>query len=278
MKMQDQPRQLPSRAGQTWLIDGIRIFHRQPLVWVLSLMTYWAGLVMVGILPVVGLFLPLLFTPGLGFGFIVLAEAVDRQDPAKPATPTLLLAGFRDGHARSMLQLGLAYLAGLTIVLLLAWLVDGDQIGSMMRDGPSQEEVEVMRKSLPMGLLVAMLAYIPLMMALWFAPQLVVWRGFTVGKALFFSFFAVWRNKAAFLRYSLAWLVLIFLVSGLSSLIMDLLQINAQSLLVTLLPVSMLLLAIAQASFYASTRDVFQEDDSAVAPAVAPAPPPPPES
>ena len=96
MKMQDQPRQLPSRAGQTWLIDGIRIFHRQPLVWVLSLMTYWAGLVMVGILPVVGLFLPLLFTPGLGFGFIVLAEAVDRQDPAKPATPTLLLAGFRE--------------------------------------------------------------------------------------------------------------------------------------------------------------------------------------
>jgi hypothetical protein len=274
MKMQDQPRQLPSRAGQTWLIDGIRIFHRQPLVWVLSLMTYWAGLVMVGILPVVGLFLPLLFTPGLGFGFIVLAEAVDRQDPAKPATPTLLLAGFRDGHARSMLQLGLAYLAGLTIVLVLAWLVDGDQITSMMRGGtPSQEEVEVMRKSLPMGLLVAMLAYIPLMMALWFAPQLVVWRGFTVGKALFFSFFAVWRNKAAFLRYSLAWLVLIFLVSGLSSLIMDLFSIGAQSLLVTLLPVSMLLLAIAQASFYASTRDVFREDE----PLAATAPPPAPE-
>jgi hypothetical protein len=274
MKMQDQPRQLPSRAGQTWLIDGIRIFHRQPLVWVLSLMTYWAGLVMVGILPVVGLFLPLLFTPGLGFGFIVLAEAVERQDPAQPATPTLLLAGFRNGHARSMLQLGLAYLAGLTIVLVLAWLVDGDQITSMMRGGtPSQEEVEVMRKSLPMGLLVAMLAYIPLMMALWFAPQLVVWRGFTVGKALFFSFFAVWRNKAAFLRYSLAWLVLIFLVSGLSSLIMDLFSIGAQSLLVTLLPVSMLLLAIAQASFYASTRDVFREDE----PLAATAPPPAPE-
>jgi hypothetical protein len=101
----------------------------------------------------------------------------------------------------------------------------------------------------------------------------VVWRGFTVGKALFFSFFAVWRNKAAFLRYSLAWLVLIFLVSGLSSLIMDLFSIGAQSLLVTLLPVSMLLLAIAQASFYASTRDVFREDE----PLAATAPPPAPE-
>jgi hypothetical protein len=41
---------------------------------------------------------------------------------------------------------------------------------------------------------------------------------------------------------------------------MDLFSIGAQSLLVTLLPVSMLLLAIAQASFYASTRDVFRED------------------
>jgi hypothetical protein len=91
MKMKEQPRQMPSRAGQAWLIDGIRLFHRQPLVWILSLMTYWAGLVMVGILPLVGVFLPLLFTPGLGFGFIVLAEAVERQDP-EPASQSNPLA------------------------------------------------------------------------------------------------------------------------------------------------------------------------------------------
>ena len=261
MKMKEQPRQMPSRAGQAWLIDGIRLFHRQPLVWILSLMTYWAGLVMVGILPLVGVFLPLLFTPGLGFGFIVLAEAVEQQDPSRPASPALLLAGFRNGHARSMLQLGLAYLAGLTIILLLAWIVGGDQFSSLMRGGPSEAEVEEMRRWIPVGLIVAMLAYIPLMMALWFAPQLVVWRGFPVGKALFFSFFAVWRNKAAFLRYSLAWLLLILLMSLLSSLIMDLFKIGPQSLLVTLLPVSLLLLAIAQASFYASTRDIFRDDE-----------------
>ena len=53
MRLLDQPQLLPHAIGQKWLVDGIRLFHRQPLVWILTLMTYWAGVVMIGILPII---------------------------------------------------------------------------------------------------------------------------------------------------------------------------------------------------------------------------------
>lgn len=257
MRLLDQPQLLPHATGQKWLVDGIRLFHRQPLVWILTLMTYWAGVVMIGILPIIGLFLPLLLTPGLGFGFIRLAQAIEEAKPTEPATPALLLSGFKTGHGRAMVILGLAYIAGITVVLLLAWAIDGEQITRLVQGKPNDADVEAMRSGIPLGLIIGMLAYLPIMMALWFAPQLVIWKQFTPGKALFYSFFAVWRNKAAFLRYSLAWLVLIVLVSIVSSLAFDLLGIGGPNVLLALLPVSMLLMAIAHGSFYASTRDVF---------------------
>ncbi|MDP0995369.1 hypothetical protein, partial [Klebsiella pneumoniae] len=40
--------------------------------------------------------------------------------------------------------------------------------------------------------------YIPVAVLFWFAPLLVAWHGIPVGKALFFSWMAVWRNRAAF--------------------------------------------------------------------------------
>ena len=39
---------------------------------------------------------------------------------------------------------------------------------------------------------------LPILMVTWFA-QLVAWHGQPVGKALFFSFFACWRNRWPFL-------------------------------------------------------------------------------
>ena len=43
-------------------------------------------------------------------------------------------------------------------------------------------------------------------MPFWHAPALVYWGGQTVGKSLFFSTVACWRNKGAFAVYALDWL------------------------------------------------------------------------
>ena len=237
MKMLDRPHLVTAKVGQAWLIEGFSLFHRQ------TLMAYWVGLVLIGSLPLVGIIVPLLLSPGLSFGFINLARAIDRKEAA---TPTMLISGFRNGQARTLLQLGGAYTLALAAVLLLASLVGGGELLSMVEKGATEEDLLTLQRELPWGLIVGFLAYIPVMMAFWFAPQLIVWRGLSVPKAIF-------------LRYGLAWLLLIIAVSLLISLGIGALGGNPQMVLLVIMPVSLLLMAIGHGSFYASTRDIFEE-------------------
>jgi high-affinity Fe2+/Pb2+ permease len=88
-----------------------------------------------------------------------------------------------------------------------------------------------------------------------------VWKDFTAGKALFYSFFAVWRNRWAFLRYGLAWTILIVFISLIIALFGEILGAEPRMVFTAVLPISMVLIAVAQGSFYASTRDVFEVRD-----------------
>lgn len=260
MKMLDAPLILPSRYGQAWLLDGFRLFHRQPLVWFLTLFAYWAGLVILAMIPVLGLILPLILSPGLSFGFIALARAVDRRDLPMPL---LLLSGFRSAKAKPLVQLGMAYFVGLLLVLGVAWIADGGFLARTMTENPSDlADPEVTLESgVRMGLLIALLAYMPVLMAFWYAPQLVVWKDFPVGKSLFYSFFAVWRNRGAFFRYGLAWTLLIVAISLVVSLFAEVTGAEPRMIFTAVMPISLVLIAVAQGSFYASTRDVFEVRD-----------------
>ena len=129
----------------------------------------------------------------------------------------------------------------------------------MVEKGATEEDLLTLQRELPWGLIVGFLAYIPVMMAFWFAPQLIVWRGLSVPKAIFYSWVSVWLNRGAFLRYGLAWLLLIIAVSLLISLGIGALGGNPQMVLLVIMPVSLLLMAIGHGSFYASTRDIFEE-------------------
>jgi hypothetical protein len=256
MKIQHAPRVVPARLGAAWLTEGFRLFHRQPLIWFLTLFAYWAGLVILAMVPLLGLVAPLVLTPGLGFGFVALALAVDRQEMPMPL---LLVSGFRSDKAKPLLQMGLLYFLGLVVVLVLAWMVDGGSLFRAMSQSPEEltDPTISMDPSLQWGLIVAVLGYLPVLMAFWFAPQLLVWGQFPVVKALFYSFFAVWRNRAAFFVYGLSWLALFVFLSLLVSAFTSLAGLSQQAVFTLLMPITFILIAVAHGSFYASTRDVF---------------------
>ena len=77
-----------------------------------------------------------------------------------------------------------------------------------------------------------------------------------VGKAIFFSFFAILRAKKAFLTYCLAWAAInIMLVMVISTVVVSLLGDRATILV--LLPMSMLLTIVMCCSSYAIYRQLF---------------------
>ena len=255
MRLLAQPRLLEAKVGQRWLAAGFRLFHRQPLAWTLILFIYWASMLMLAFIPMIGNIVPLILAPGLSLGFIEIARAIDER---RPPAPPLLISAFRSERATAVLMLGAWYLAEILAILLISLLVDGGLMFEWITTGnvPTPEEMPRVQ----FAALLSAALYVPVMMAFWFAPQLVVWSGFSPVKALFFSFFAVWRNKGAFLRYALTWIGLTVFLGVVAALINESLQLAPNTMTAFLFPITLILMSVAHGSFYESTKAVFGDE------------------
>lgn len=255
LKLRSAPLVVESRIGGQWLKQGFRLFHRQPLTWTLILFIYWAFMLMLAFIPLIGMVVPLLLSPGLAMGFIEVARAVDE---GRPPSPPLLISAFKSQEAKAVYTLGSFYLLEIIVIFLVTWVIDGGLLIEWIAMGkaPAPENMEQVRIA---GITAGVL-YIPVMMAFWFAPQLVVWSGFAPLKAIFFSFFAVWRNRGAFLRYALTWIALTIFAGAAMALLGQLLELSPQAATAILFPLTLILMAVAHGSFYASTKAVFGLD------------------
>ena len=100
-------------------------------------------------------------------------------------------------------------------------------------------------------------------MCFWFAALLVAWKEMAVGKALFYSFFAVARCAKAFIVYALAWMLMGVILPSILSTIVKLLFGSSLLSLMVLLPLSLILTAILYCSFYPSYVTIFGAPDEA---------------
>ena len=259
MRLSNRPHLLPSHRGAAWVGLGFRLFHQQPLVWFMTMMSYWLILVLVSSLPLLGIAISMALSQILAFGLVALAEAVDQSNPQQPPTPARLFAGFLMGREVlfRLIQLGLLYGALLGLLLLISIGLDGGapEAPSAPPDSP-EEAIAQIRAQFPGSLLLLGLLYVPILMAFWYAPQLVAWQRLPPIKALFFSFVAVWLNKGAFLRYGLLWLAVLLAASLVLGLVISAVGLGSSAMVMAVLPLSLLLMAIGHASAYVSTREV----------------------
>jgi hypothetical protein len=107
--------------------------------------------------------------------------------------------------------------------------------------------------------------YLPIAMITWYAPMLIAWHGLPIGKAVFFSLVAVWRNRAAFAIYGLAWIGVWFGLSMVFAMIAIALNLT-NVLTVVAAPLAMLLVTWMYCSVYATYDTVFV-DHAAASPA-----------
>jgi len=93
----------------------------------------------------------------------------------------------------------------------------------------------------------------------WHAPALVHWGRHGVGKALFSSTVAVWRNRGAFAVYSLVWFAVIMLFALLANLVFGLLG-QTQLVALAAMPASLIFSTVFYASLYFTFTDCFAPD------------------
>ena len=171
---------MPASHGPQWLLRGWTMFRMAPGTWmtiaaafmVLTLVVSASRLLNIG----VNLLIPV-FIGGVCIG----CRAIEDGQGIRF---THLLAGFTR-KPRGLLLVGLLYMLA---VMLLA--VTVGVVVALSRSGNSL-----------LPLLTAVLLFVPLAMAFWLAPPLVVFHDFSALAALRTSFVVAWRNFPPFLFY-----------------------------------------------------------------------------
>ena len=227
-------RTVAAGRGWDWIVEGFALFRKQPGMWILAAVVLGIVFVVLGMIPVFGSLASALVFPIFGGGLMLACKDLHRGTALEIAH---LFAGFRQ-KTGDLVMVGAFNLIGwVIIVFAVAAVVGGGVFMSMMRGGVEGEGMSI-ASLLIAALLVAGLS-VPLSMATWFAPALIVLHDVAPRAALKASFYACLRNWIPFLVYSVVLLVLCFVAAipaGLGFLV---------------------LIPVLAASVYSAYRDIF---------------------
>lgn len=244
----------PARQGIAWLLRGFSLWRSAMIPLTASAMTMIVCLILTMLVPLAGSVLFSWLLPVLAVGMFTCCQTAEAK---KRIMPGLLFAhlGLR---MRRLLGLAILRTMGNLICLTLALLITGTNVGDLLPFLPLTSEAAdaVLNRMTPI-IELALVLSIPLDMAVWFAAPLRALRDMPLGKSLFFSFIACWRNLLPLfvflLSYGVIGLLLPFLLLQLIGLVIPALA----SML--LAPALMLLAPIFHGGFYQSACDIFGE-------------------
>ena len=194
-------RVVPPGNAFEWLRQGWAFFISHPAQW-LVLLVIILGL---HIVPLVGTLAANLLTPLLGAGLLhACRKAADGNAPELGD----LFIGFKQ-NTNNLVMLGVLYMGGMLLIFALIFVLGGGSMaGGLMLGSPVG--VGLMLGGVIFSLLLSLALSVPLFMALWFAPALVLFNNMSPVEALKASFNASLRNTMPFIVYGLVVLVLAF--------------------------------------------------------------------
>jgi hypothetical protein len=205
--MTDIPREFvftryPGKQGSAWLRMAYHMFSRHRGPWVVIVVGYIAALLVVAFLPYIGMFAVMAMKPVFAVGLLAAAWQQERG-----GVPHLshLFQGFR-ANLRALLVIGVFVVAGITVAVLASSLVDdGRLLEFIAARGSLADEAAKARGDhlLLAGMLLAALLSLPVVVAAWWAPALIVFQDATATAALGASLRAAMANWKALVVYGL---------------------------------------------------------------------------
>ncbi|MFO7579931.1 BPSS1780 family membrane protein [Nitrosomonas halophila] len=204
-------RYVRGKQGLQWIVSGFYFFRQAPLNWILLCFTYLLIGATLGLIPLLGSFVGTLTMPVFVAGIMVGCRQLDLTGKLDLG---YLFVGFKK-NTSALITIGGLYLIGDVLIIGVFMLLGGDAVVDMWLYGKRFDESElpaVMDDALS-AFLFALLLIIPLLMAVWFAPMLVMFENMPPVIAMRKSFFACLRNIFAFQIYFITLLFLAFLAS-----------------------------------------------------------------
>jgi uncharacterized membrane protein len=198
--------QVHAKQGLQWILSGFYLFSRAPLTWFFVCFTLLLIGMSISLIPMVGQLAFTLISPVFLAGIMLGCKDMEQ---GKPLELPHLFAAFKT-NAVPLITIGGIYLIGQVLILGLVMLIGGTQMTDMMLYGKRVDESELMgvMSSFLTSFLVALMLSIPLMMASWFSPLLVVFHNMPPVAAMQKSFFACLRNFIPFQLYGVVLIIL----------------------------------------------------------------------
>jgi uncharacterized membrane protein len=230
---------VPVGNGVAWIGRGWQLFRMAPGTWIGITVVFILIVLAVSFVPLLNL-LSSLIMPIFAGGLMLGCRALEEGDSLEFAH---LFAGFRM-NTGNLVLVGVLYLVGAIVIAVLLGLVAAVTFGGAAAITGMQGEEMGAAMVLPMMLLVllGMALFIPLIMAFWFAPALVVLHDVPAFPAMRMSFFACLKNFLPFLLYGIVLTVLTVIA------------------MLPLLLGLLVLWPVMWASMYASYRDMFVQE------------------
>lgn len=195
----------PMAAGMDWLKQGWQLMKPWIILWMGMTAAAFLALFGVGMLPKVGGILVEFLSPFMVAGFMSASRAAERGEAV---TFMHLGAGFDKSRVQALLLVGALYAGAGLLIGLVMQQIGGHSLQDLMRiaQDPNALSPEAARlaldRSLP-AVLVGLVLYAPLLMATWFAPALILFKGFSPLNALWWSLWTCFANWRPVLHYSL---------------------------------------------------------------------------
>lgn len=209
-------RRVDAGRGLAWIRDAWQMFKDAPGSWVACFLIFLLIMIVLEMIPFLGNIAGALLSPLLIGGMMIGCRELGRSEEL---TVAHLFAGFKEKR-RPLLTLGLLEFGISLVVMLVAAGIIFITVGAMFLGvlmGRSPEMGATLEPGFWLGVAVLMLVvlalFIPVTMAVWFAPALVALDGVEPLTALKWSFFASLKNIWPFLVYGLVMLGLAIVAS-----------------------------------------------------------------
>lgn len=254
-------RVVPASQGLQWVKNGIAVCARQPWGFLSLLGLVVTSTILLSALPLIGAVVIIGAMPMIWMAFMLASRRVLSD---KRITPLLIGELLKTSEARKRwLKLGGIYAVALFLVVALGLILGPGPsafVDALEATKPTESPLDnaVVLKSM---LLWAALA-LPVSLAFWHTPALVYWGRVPVGKALFFSAVASWRNLPAFAVYGACWVALQVAVGAVIQ-VLTLVIPSPTLMTVTAVMASMWVLSAFYASLYFSVVDCFESRGTA---------------
>jgi len=252
---QDIPRKVPASQGFKWVIEGFRLYRKNPLLLSAAFGLLFGVVMALNLIPGIGGALSGIVSPLMAAGFLAAFRALDNgKELELPYFRAGVPTPIPSGPTLPLIALGVVQLLGTFAIGLVMFSMGFDPeaiMAAAQNSKTSPAELQALTNQALPAALTGLVLFTPLIMATWFAPALILFGGARPATALGVSLKAVIKNWAALTVNGLTLLGLLLILS------LVLVFLGTLGLMVVLPVLLLVVPPVLQGSLYASYQAIF---------------------